>query len=118
MNSKELFNAIKNSQIKFSAVKNKQNEFLNKLSNKKISKKRTEQKEVINNLEKFDNSRDKVINFLRNYIEMLSDANCNARQNETRGKRLKIFTPKQMLLKLLIALAQVKAGNNSESLLN
>ena len=73
MNSKELFNTIKNSQIKFSAVKNKQYEFLNKLSNKKIT---TEPKEVINNIEKFDNSRDKVINFFRNYIEMLSDANC------------------------------------------
>ena len=32
--------------------------------------------------------------------------------------KLKILTPKQMLEKLLIALAQVKAGNNSESLLN
>ena len=31
-NSKELFNAIKNSQIKFSETKNKQNEFLNKLN--------------------------------------------------------------------------------------
>ena len=39
MNSKELFNAIKNNQIKFSEVKNKQNEFLNKLSNIKIGKK-------------------------------------------------------------------------------
>ena len=39
MDSKELFNAIKNSQIKFREVKNKQNEFLNKLSNIKISKK-------------------------------------------------------------------------------
>ena len=38
--SKELFNAIKNSQIKFSEAKNKQNEFLNKLSNIKIGKKR------------------------------------------------------------------------------
>ena len=38
MNSKELFNAIKNSQIKFSEAKNKQNEFLNKLSNIKIGK--------------------------------------------------------------------------------
>ena len=37
--SKELFNAIKNSQIKFSEEKNKQNEFLNKLSNVKIGKK-------------------------------------------------------------------------------
>ena len=31
---------------------------------------------------------------------------------------LKILTPKQMLQRLSIALAQVKAGNNSESLLN
>ena len=32
--------------------------------------------------------------------------------------KLKVLTPKQMLQKLPIALAQVKAGNNSESLLN
>ena len=34
------------------------------------------------------------------------------------GKGLKILTPKQILQRLPIALAQVKAGNNSESLLN
>ena len=81
-------------------------------------KKTLEQKEVINNLEKFYNSREEVINFFRDYIEMLSDANYNAKQNETEGKGLKILTPKQMLQRLPIALAQVKAGNNSESLLN
>ena len=59
--SKELFNAIKNNQIKFSEVKNKQNEFLNKLNNIKIGKKTTEQKEVINNLEKFYNSREEML---------------------------------------------------------
>ena len=63
MDSKELFNAIKNIQIKFSEVKNKQNEFLNKLSNIKVGKKTAEQKEVINNLEKFYNSREEIINF-------------------------------------------------------
>ena len=36
MDSKEVFNAIRNSQIKFSGAQNKQNEFLNKLSNIKI----------------------------------------------------------------------------------
>ena len=36
----------------------------------------------------------------------------------TTGTRLKVLTPKQMLQRLPIALAQVKAGNNSESLLN
>ena len=49
---------------------------------------------------------------------MLSDANYDARNNKTEGKGLKILTPKQMLQRLPIALAQVKAGNNSESLLN
>ena len=34
------------------------------------------------------------------------------------GTGLKILTPKQMLKRLPIALAQVKAGNNSENLLN
>ena len=34
------------------------------------------------------------------------------------GTGLKIITPKQMLQRLPIALAQIKAGNNSESLLN
>ena len=37
---------------------------------------------------------------------------------ETEGKGLEILTSKQMLQRLPIALAQVKAGNNSENLLN
>ena len=37
---------------------------------------------------------------------------------ETQGKGSKILTPKQMLHRLPIALAQVKAGNTSENLLN
>ena len=38
--------------------------------------------------------------------------------NWQKGKGLKILTPKQMLQRLPIALAQVKAGNNSENSLN
>ena len=49
---------------------------------------------------------------------MLSDVNYDAKQNKTKWTGLKILTPKQMLQRLPIALAQVKAGNNSESLLN
>ena len=49
---------------------------------------------------------------------MLSDANYDGRKNKTAGKGLKILTPKQMLQRLPIALAEIKAGNNSESLLN
>ena len=36
----------------------------------------------------------------------------------TQGKGLKILTPKQMLQRLPIVLAQVKVGNTSENLLN
>ena len=72
----------------------------------------------MNNLEKFYNSREEVIFFFKDYIEMLSNANYDAKQNETKGTGLKILTPKQMLQRLPIALAHVKAGYNSESLLN
>ena len=73
---------------------------------------------MINNITRFYLSREEVINFFREYTEMLSDANYDAKQNETKGKGLKILTPKQMLQRLPIALAQVKASNNSECLLN
>ena len=49
---------------------------------------------------------------------MLSDANYDSKNSDAKGKGFKISTPKQMLQRLPIALAQVKAGNNSENLLN
>ena len=49
---------------------------------------------------------------------MVLDATYKSKQNETKRKGRKILPPKQMLQRLPIALAQVKAGNNSESLLN
>ena len=55
----------------------------------KIGKRTTEQKEVINNLNKFFNSREEVINLFRNFTEMLSDAKYEAKQNETKGTGLK-----------------------------
>ena len=47
---------------------------------------------------------------------MILEAKKQAKEQE--GTGLKILTPNQMLKTLPIALAQVKAGNNSESLLN
>ena len=70
---------------------------------------------MINNLVKFYNSREEVINFFTDYVEMLSDANYDSK---LKGKGLKILTPKQRLQRLPIALAQVRADNNSGSLLN
>ena len=52
------------------------------------------------------------------YSKTRSEALYKSKQNETTGKGLKILTPKQMLQRLPVALAQEKAGNNSENLLN
>ena len=73
---------------------------------------------MINNLDKFYHSREEVFNFFRDYTRMIFDSSYKAKQNETIGTGFKILTPKQMLQRLPIGLAQVKAGNNSESLLN
>ena len=41
-----------------------------------------------------------------------------AKRKAIERERLKILTPKRMLQRLPIALAQIKAGNNQENLLN
>ena len=48
------------------------------------------------------------------YVKITSEAKYKTK----RGTGLKILTPKQMLQILPIAVAQVEAGNNLESLLN
>ena len=66
-NSKELFNVIKNNQIKFCEVKNKQNEFLRKLSSIKSGKKTIEQKETIN--KNFINLEKRLLPFLQTILK-------------------------------------------------
>ena len=61
-------------------------------------------------------ARNEAIKFYDDYSSMMSEAKAKAKA--TKGTGLKILTPKQMLQRLPIALAQVKAGNNSEKLLN
>ena len=73
---------------------------------------------TIKNVKNLYDSRQKIIDLFNNYSKIKSEFIYSSKQNETKGKRLKILTPKQMLQRLPIALAQVKAGNNSESLLN
>ena len=62
------------------------------------------------------NAREEAIKFVEDYGSMILEAKRLAKEQE--GTGLKILTPNQMLKRLPIALAQVKAGNNSESLLN
>ena len=61
-------------------------------------------------------ARNKAIKFYDDYSWMMSEA--KTKSKATKGTGLKILTHKQMLVRLLIALAQVKVGNNSKSLLN
>ena len=52
-----------------------------------------------------------------NMPELESEESAEQRRNQ-QGKGLKILTPSQMLSRLPISLAQLKAGNNSEKLKN
>ena len=49
---------------------------------------------MITNLENFYRSKEEVLNFFSDYIEMLSDANYNPKNKATKGTGLKILTPK------------------------
>ena len=79
-------------------------------------KKKQERKVVLKNLYHFFEGIDKVLNAF--------DSKIFPRKTKGSGylgskpSNFKILTPKQMLQRLPIALAQIKAGNNSESLLN
>ena len=55
-------------------------------------------------------ARNDTIKFYDDYSFMMAEAKTKA----TKGTGLKVLTPKQMVQRLPIALAQVKAGNNSE----
>ena len=78
--------------------------------------KKLEKEIVLINLYNFFEGREKILDAFKSKI-FLTKSNgadiLNPNQSE-----LKILTPKQMLQRLPIVLAQVKAGNNSESLLN
>ena len=83
----------------------------------RIGNKNDNQKRTLANINVFYNARDNAINFIRDYGRMILEAREQALV-EQYGKGLKILIPNQMLKRLPIALAQIKAGNNSETLLN
>ena len=70
---------------------------------------------VIKNVDNLYNSRQATTDFFIEYTERVSEAKFRSKQ---KGTGPKILTPNQMLKRLPIVLAQIKAGNNSESLLN
>ena len=110
-------NNIKKGEISMEkAIKQQYNvrKYLNLI---RIGNKNDNQKRTLANINVFYNARDNAINFIRDYGRMILEAREQALV-EQYGKGLKILIPNQMLKRLPIALAQIKAGNNSESLLN
>ena len=74
-----------------------------------------EQKTTLANINIFFNARNNAIKFIDDYGSMILEAKKLAKQE---GTGLTVLTPKQLLQKLPIALAQIKADKNSESLSN
>ena len=113
-NSIEHFTKIQSGEIKLEETKKHQNIFKSNIS--KISRgsfKSEEQKMALKNIELLYESREAVIKLFNDYSSIVSATKHKAKH----GKGLKILTSKQMLQRLQIALAQVKAGNTSENLL-
>ena len=72
---------------------------------------------IVDSVTSLVQGREIVINTFKSGIFQVSKESQEDEESQE-GKGLKILTPNQMLKRLPIALAQVKAGNNSESLLN
>ena len=82
----------------------------------KSYKKRQEKEIVSDSLYKLYNGREMVLNGFKSKIFLIKSKGSGILNID--NSKLKILTPKQMIQRLPIALAQVKAGNKSESLLN
>ena len=91
------------------------NEFTKKTRLKSDKKKR--KREIVKeNLYNFFEAREMVLNVFESKIFLTKSTGIGILNID--NSKLKILTPKQMLQRLSIALAQVKAGNNSKNLLN
>ena len=111
-----LLDKIKKGEMTLEEAKNYQKNYLNYLKTIRKGNKNVKQRETLANLNMLYNVRKEAIKFIEDYGSMILEAKKLAREQE--GTGLKILTPNQMLKRLPIALAQIKAGNNSESLLN
>ena len=109
-------NDIKKGKISIPEAKDKQENYYNYLKKIRKGNKSANQKRTLANINILFNARNSAIKFYEDYSSMIFEARKLAVEQE--GEGLKILTPNQMLKRLPIALAQIKAGNNSESLLN
>ena len=115
-----LLNTIKEGEITLEEAKNRQKNYLRYLNIIRKGHKNSVQKKALSNIENHFNARESIIKFIEDYGTMVLEAKRLAKEQKGTGanEQLKIVTPNQMLKRLPIALAQVKAGNNSESSLN
>ena len=108
---------IRNGRISLQKKEKIQEEFwseLNEILKVNQNYKSKDQINTIKNIKKLYNGPEKVLNFYNDYTGMVSDT----KYKSICGEGLKILTPKQMLPRLLMTLAHVKAGNTSANLLN
>ena len=110
-------NNIKKGEISMEKAIKQQYNFHKYLNLIRIGNKNYNQKRTLANINVFYNTRDNAIQFIQDYGRKILEARGKA-LIEQYGKGLKILTPNQMLKRLPIALAQIKAVNNSESLVN
>ena len=115
-----LLKAIKDGEISLKEARDRPKNYLQYLNIIRKGYKNSVQKKTLSNIENYINAREKAIKFFEEYSTMVLEARRLAKEQEGTGANelLKILTPNQMFKRLPIALAQVKAGNNSESLLN
>ena len=81
-----------------------------------MKKKKQKKQIALQNFYNLFEGREKVLDAFESKIFLTKSKGAGALSPD--HSKLKILTPKQMLQRLPIALDQVKAGNNSESLLN
>ena len=109
-------NEIRNNVISLDTANMEQANLLSYINDFMKTKPRDPEKrklraDVLNSVTGFVNGREMVLTAFKSGIFQVS-------KESQEGKGIKILTPNQMLKRLPIALAQVKAANNSESLLN
>ena len=114
----DFLNEIKKGEITIEQAKASQEDFNNYLKTIRRGNKTKEQENTLANINRLFNGSNYAVKFIEDYGSMILEAKKKAAEEPTTGTGLKILTPKQLLQRLPIVLAQVKAGINSESLLN
>ena len=99
---------IKKGKISIQEAKDKQENYYNYLKKIRKGNKSANQKRTLANINILFNARDNAIKFYEDYSSMIFEA------IEKEGEGLKILTPNQMLKRLSIALAQIKAGKSDQ----